>query len=138
MKISRKEISKMVQERYDIIKQKNEIANKISEIKKEISIINEDTTAIEPKPKTGSIFDVRAGEMLILNFQDITIKIQRQLDDIFKVIDADESQKLKNGDYIRILGNDTLSQGKKFKFEILRSIGVKYETNPLEDWKMVK
>ena len=96
MKISRKEISKMVQERYDIIKQKNEIANKISEIKKEISIINEDTTAIEPKPKTGSIFDVRAGEMLILNFQDITIKIQRQLDDIFLVMTLSVKEKSLN------------------------------------------
>lgn len=87
--------------------------------------------------KQESIFDAKPGETIIFNFQDVTIKVQRQLDDLFKVTDASESKKLKDGDYIKIQGNDTLANGKKFKFVILRQ-ALNYESNPLVSWKVIK
>ena len=91
----------------------------------------------ETGEKQESIFDAKPGETVIFNFQDVTIKVQRQLDDLFKVTDASESKKLKDGDYVKIQGNDTLANGKKFKFIILRE-ALKYETNPLQSWKVIK
>jgi len=85
-----------------------------------------------------SIFDARPGETVIFNFQDVTIKVQRQLDDLFKVVDAAESKKLNDGDYIKIQGNDQLKRGRKFTFNIYRVAGVKYESNPLVGWKVIK
>ncbi len=88
--------------------------------------------------KVESIFDTRPNETIILNFQDVNIKIQRQLDDMFKVVDASESKKVKNGDYIKVQGNDILQQGRAFKFVIYRDAGVVYQSNPLQSWKIIK
>ena len=92
----------------------------------------------ESSTSSESIFDSKPGETVILNFEGVTIKMERQLDDLFKVVDAAESEKLKDGDYIKIQGNDTLSTGKSFKFIIYRETPLKYETNPLESWKIIK
>ncbi len=88
--------------------------------------------------KSESIFDTRPNETIILNFQDVTIKVQRQLDDLFKVVDASESKKLKDGDYIKIKGNDILQQGREFKFVIYRDAGVVYDSNALQSWRIIK
>lgn len=85
-----------------------------------------------------SIFDIKPGQTVILNFEGVTLKMERQLDDLFKIVDAAESEKLKDGDYIKIQGNDSLDSGKSFKFVIYRETPLKYETNPLESWKIIK
>ena len=90
------------------------------------------------KEYTESIFDSKQGETVILNFEGVTLKMERQLDDLFKIVDAAESEKLKDGDYIKIKGNDSLLPGKSFKFVIYRETPMKYETNPLESWKIIK
>ncbi len=92
----------------------------------------------EKEEKQESIFDTRPNETIILNFQDVTIKVQRQLDDLFKVVDASESQKLKDGDYIKIKGNDILQQGREFKFVIFRDADVVYDSNALQSWRIIK
>ena len=92
----------------------------------------------EKNDKQESIFDTRPNETIIFNFQDVTIKVQRQLDDMFKVVDANESKKLKVGDYIKIQGNDILQQGREFKFAIYRDAGVVYQSNPLMSWRIIK
>lgn len=96
-------------------------------------------TATAPKQeKSESIFDSKPGETVIFNFDgDVTIKLQRQLDDLFKVTDASESKKLKDGDYVKIQGNDTLAVGKSFKFQILR-VALPYQSNPINSWKIIK
>ncbi len=98
--------------------------------------------SVAPAPadetESESIFDTRPGETVIFNFQDVTIKVQRQLDDLFKVVDARESKKLKDGDLIHIQGNDILKRGRKFTFDIYRIAGVRYESNPLVSWKVIK
>tara|TARA_B100000900_G_C20589452_1_gene721036 strand:+ start:1967 stop:2314 length:348 start_codon:yes stop_codon:yes gene_type:complete len=85
-----------------------------------------------------SIFDIKPGQTVILNFEGVTLKMERQLDDLFKIVDAAESEKLKDGDYIKVQGNDNLDSGKSFKFVIYRETPLKYETNPLESWKVIK
>lgn len=92
----------------------------------------------QQEEESESIFDARPGETVIFNFQDVTIKLQRQLDDLFKVVDAAESKKLTDGDYIKIQGNDQLKKGRTFTFNIFRIAGVKYESNPLVAWKVIK
>ena len=88
--------------------------------------------------KVESIFDARPNETVILNFDGVTIKVKRQLDDLFKIVDAAESSKLEEGDYIRIKGNDVLQPGAQFKFSVLREIPAKYETKALKSWKIIK
>lgn len=92
----------------------------------------------EKEQKKESIFDAKPGETIIFNFDGITIKLKRQLDDLFKVVDASESHKLKDGDYLKAKGNDVLETGRKFKFAILREIPVKYETRPLSGWNIIR
>lgn len=92
----------------------------------------------ESKPKSESIYDAKPGNTLIIDFENVTIKLQRVYDDLFKVIDAAESKQLKNNDYIKIEGNDLLEQGKKFTFKIFREANVKYESNPIKDWRIIK
>jgi xanthine dehydrogenase iron-sulfur cluster and FAD-binding subunit A len=125
---------------------KNQILNKINTLNEEGNVApvvggQAPASPISDKPamaeKQESIFDAKPGETVIFNFQDVTIKVQRQLDDLFKVTDASESKKLKDGDYIKIQGNDTLANGKKFKFVILRQ-ALNYESNPLMSWKVIK
>ena len=95
------------------------------------------TAPAQKAEKSESIFDSKPGETVIFNFQDVTIKLQRQLDDLFKVTDAAESKKLKDGDYVQIKGNDTLSTGKAFKFKILRP-ALDYQSNPIQSWRIIK
>jgi hypothetical protein len=92
----------------------------------------------EEEAKTESLFDAKPGQIVIFNFEGMTVKLQRQLDDLFKVVDAAESHKLKDGDYLKAKGNDVLQPGKKMVFSILREIPAKYETRPLISWKIIK
>lgn len=88
--------------------------------------------------KAESIYDAKPGNTLIIDFENVTIKLQRVYDDLFKVIDAAESKQLKNNDYIKIEGNDILESGKKFTFKIFREANVKYESNPIKGWRIIK
>ena len=92
----------------------------------------------EIENKKESIYDAKPGNTLIIDFENVTIKLQRVYDDLFKVIDAAESKQLKNNDYIKIEGNDILEQGKKFTFKIFREANVKYESNPIKGWRIIK
>ncbi len=144
MKVSKEEIQAMKNDFKIKEERKALLEAKINEIKEELSKINENFGAMAPvadapkAEKEQSIFDAKPGEIIAFNFQDVTIKAQRQLDDLFKITDANESQKLKEGDYIKIKGNDVLKPGKKFTFSILREIPLKYESNPLVSWRIIK
>jgi hypothetical protein len=152
IEIKRSELNALIQD--SVLKQQKKLAleSQKNKLLKLLEGINEEGPAVAapaPAPantqantpasaeKQESIFDAKPGETVIFNFQDVTIKVQRQLDDLFKVTDASESKKLKDGDYIKIQGNDTLANGKKFKFVILRQ-ALNYESNPLMSWKVIK
>lgn len=143
MEINRKELDGLIMS--EVVKQdkKLQLENKIKNIQKELTLLNEGPENIyTPEPAVAeeevSIFDdTKPGSILILNFQDCTIKMQRQLDDLFKITDAAESKKLKEGDYIKIQGNDLLQKGKRVKFVILRE-ALKYESNSLNSWRIIK
>ncbi len=136
MKIQKSEISRLVKESIKRNKKKNQLKERIEELEQELHNINEQENQVEEKRE--SIFDAKPGEIVILSFDGVTVKIQRQLDDLFKIIDASESEKLKDGDYIKPQGDDTLIPGKKFKFSVLRAIDAPYITNPLIDWKIIQ
>ena len=92
-------------------------------IKEKLAVLKEeeipmDSEATAQDKKTESIYDAKPGNTLIIDFENVTIKLQRVYDDLFKVIDAAESKQLKNNDYIKVEGNDLLEQGKKFTFKI--------------------
>ena len=124
MKITKELIRQLIRESYE------EMTSQTKENLKEM------TSQTKEKPK--SIFDSEPGETIVLNFEGVTIKMKRQLDDLFEIVDAAESKKLKNGDYIKIQGNDTVNPGRSFKFIIYRETSLKYETNPLQSWKIIK
>jgi len=136
MKIKQSEISRLVKESIKRNKKKSQLKEKIEELEQKLHNINEQENQAEDKRE--SIFDAKPGEIVVLSFDGVTIKIQRQLDDLFKIIDASESEKLKDGDYIKPQGDDTLIPGKKFKFSVLRAIDAPYITNPLVDWKIIQ
>lgn len=150
LKISKTELDGLIKEEVVRQEKKLDILKQIAEVENEINRLDEvGNVAFATQPTNGSagegfkeeksesIFDARPGETVVFNFQDVTIKVQRQLDDLFKVVDAMESKRLKEGDYIKIQGNDTLQRGKQFKFIILRE-SLKYESNPLVSWKVIK
>jgi FKBP-type peptidyl-prolyl cis-trans isomerase len=150
MKITRTELKNMIRE--SVARKVLEESLKIrkQQLENELQYLNEDdmniaapisNTAAETKEEVEekeSVFDSKPGETVIMNFEGVTIKIQRQLDDLFKVVDATESKKLREGDYIKVQGNDTLQKGKSFKFSIFRETPLKYETNPLDSWKIIR
>jgi hypothetical protein len=112
-------------------------------IKEKLAVLNEeevpmDSEAPVQEKNTESIYDAKPGNTLIIDFENVTIKLQRVYDDLFKVIDAAESKQLKNNDYIKVEGNDLLEQGKKFTFKIFREANIKYESNPIKDWRIIK
>lgn len=154
IEIKRSELNSLIQN--EVLKQEKKLAleSEKSKILESLKKLDEQATTTPGTPNAGtgaptagtpnttnekqeSIFDAKPGETVIFNFQDVTIKVQRQLDDLFKVTDASESKKLKDGDYIKIQGNDTLASGKRFKFVILRQ-ALNYESNPLMSWKVIK
>ena len=146
LKIGKTELDNLIKEEVVRQEKKLSIKKRISEINGEIQRIDElvnapamPTASGAPvkEEKSESIFDAKPGETVLFNFQDVTIKMQRQLDDLFKITDAMESKKLKDGDYIKIQGNDILQKGRKFKFVILRK-AIDYESNPLLSWKVIK
>ena len=146
MKITKNELRNMIKESVDKYKNQYFLQKRLEEVRDELNQLNEDDSfaqsneevqEIEPQSKE-SIFDSKPGETIIMNFDGVTIKLERQLDDLFKVVDAAESKKLSDGDYVKIQGNDSLEQGKNYKFVIYRETPLKYETNPLQSWKIIK
>jgi hypothetical protein len=146
MKITKNELKNMIKESVDKYKNQYLLQRRLNEVKEELKKLNEDDSFVqsneeiqdvEPQSKE-SIFDSKPGETIIMNFDGVTIKLERQLDDLFKVVDAAESKKLSDGDYVKIQGNDSLEQGKNYKFVIYRETPLKYETNPLQSWKIIK
>jgi hypothetical protein len=145
MKITKSELSHLIMEEVKRQEKLLALESVLKNVKEELSNINEDAQMAMIGAEAGemedqkkeSIFDAKPGETVIFNFQDVTIKVQRQLDDLFKVVDAAESKKLQDGDYIKIQGNDMLEKDRKFKFSILRK-AIDYETNPLISWKVIK
>ena len=145
LKIGKNELNDLIKE--EVVRQENKLLLKkrISEVKSELQQLDEFVNApamqsavpAVKEEKSESIFDAKPGETVLFNFQDVTIKMQRQLDDLFKITDAMESKKLKEGDYIKIQGNDILQKGRKFKFVILRK-AIDYESNQLLSWKVIK
>lgn len=137
MKINIKELNDLIIEEVKRQKRKSILEARKQKIE---NMLNEEFSTSESNEKaedTPSIFDAKPGEIIILNFKGNTIKIQRQLDDLFKIVDAAESKKLKEGDYIKIQGNDSLVPGKEFKFAILRKTDFDYQTNALQSWKII-
>jgi hypothetical protein len=146
MKITKNELRNMIKDSVDKYKNQYFLQKRLEEVRDELNQLNEDDSfaqsneevqEIEPQSKE-SIFDSKPGETIIMNFDGVTIKLERQLDDLFKVVDAAESKKLSDGDYVKIQGNDSLEQGKNYKFVIYRETPLKYETNPLQSWKIIK
>src|ERR1035437_425507 len=153
MEIKKSELAELVKNQVIKESKKVELENKIKAIEKELSLLNEDVStqnvamptaaptnysqAPAEQEESESIFDAKPGEIIIFNFRDVTVKAQRQLDDLFKITDAAESKKLKEGDYVKVQGNDLLMKGKQIKFVILRE-ALRYESNPLSSWRIIK
>jgi len=121
-----------------ILENLNKIIEERLSILKEFELDNSAEIEKETETKEESIYDAKPGNTLIIDFENVTIKIQRVYDDLFKVIDASESEQLKNNDYIKVVGNDLLETGKKMNFKIFREINVKYESNPIKNWRIIK
>jgi len=142
IRISKSEIKLMIENSFEKNKKKIQLESEIKKVENKIKSLNEEfppsmPDTIEKTEKRESIFDTRIGDIIIFNFQDATIKAKRLATDLFEIIDASESKKIKEGDFVQIKGNDIIQKGKKFKFSILRK-AFDYESNPLESWRIIK
>ena len=152
MKITKSELKELIKESLTNNIKKIELLKKLNSIEKELAFLNENEgmptlnqtneySNIAPKETESqdsqSIYDVakNPGSTIILNFEGVTIKLQKQFEDLFKVVDAENSGKLEEGDYVKLKGNDTLEEGKVIEFEVYRRTELKYKTNPLQSWK---
>ena len=152
MKITKSELKELIKESLNNNIKKIELLKKLNSIEKELAFLNENEgmptlnqtneySNIAPKETESqdsqSIYDVakNPGSTIILNFEGVTIKLQKQFEDLFKVVDAENSGKLEEGDYVKLKGNDTLEEGKVIEFEVYRRTELKYKTNPLQSWK---
>lgn len=131
-----------------------EIINEIESINNSSSLINEfESTAINNFPAnnvsdkeedTMSFYKSKPGQTLILNFEGLTLKLARQTDDVFKVINASQSQQLEDGDIIQVglpqghKGEHVWRKGSEYQFKFIsRNIGKIYQTNKLKSWEVV-
>lgn len=152
MKITKSELKELIKESLNNNIRKIELLKKLNSIEKELAFLNEnegmpvlnqtnELSNVAPKESESqdsqSIYDVakNPGSTIILNFEGVTIKLQKQFEDLFKVVDAENSGKLEEGDYVKLKGNDTLEEGKVIEFEVYRRTELKYKTNPLQSWK---
>jgi len=152
MKITKSELKELIKESLTNNIKKIELLKKINSIEKELAFLNENegmpvlnqtneysnvVPTEEKSQDSQSIYDVakNPGSTIILNFEGVTIKLQKQFEDLFKVVDAENSGKLEEGDYVKLKGNDTLEEGKVIEFEVYRRTELKYKTNPLQSWK---
>jgi hypothetical protein len=152
MKITKTELKELIKESLNNNIKKIELLKKLNSIEKELAFLNENegmpvlnqtneysnvVPTEEKSQDSQSIYDVakNPGSTIILNFEGVTIKLQRQFEDLFKVVDAENSGKLEEGDYVKLKGNDTLEEGKVIEFEVYRRTELKYKTNPLQSWK---
>jgi hypothetical protein len=152
MKITKTELKELIKESLNNNIKKIELLKKLNSIEKELAFLNENegmpvlnqtneysnvAPTEEKSQDSQSIYDVakNPGSTIILNFEGVTIKLQRQFEDLFKVVDAENSGKLEEGDYVKLKGNDTLEEGKVIEFEVYRRTELKYKTNPLQSWK---
>lgn len=152
MKITKTELKELIKESLNNNIKKIELLKKLNSIEKELAFLNENegmpvlnqtneysnvVPTEENSQDSQSIYDVakNPGSTIILNFEGVTIKLQRQFEDLFKVVDAENSGKLEEGDYVKLKGNDTLEEGKVIEFEVYRRTELKYKTNPLQSWK---
>jgi hypothetical protein len=152
MKITKTELKELIKESLNKNIKKVELLKKLNSIEKELAFLNENegmpvlnqtneysnvAPSEEKSQDSQSIYDVakNPGSTIILNFEGVTIKLQRQFEDLFKVVDAENSGKLEEGDYVKLKGNDTLEEGKVIEFEVYRRTELKYKTNPLQSWK---
>lgn len=101
--------------------------------------------------KSENIFKTKPGNSISLSFEDVDgIKLRRQKretegmvndDFMWEVIDAKNSVHLKDGDYLKLEGNDNLRVGNSLTFKIFRVIegqlkptNITYKTNKLTSW----
>lgn len=101
--------------------------------------------------KSENIFKTKPGNSISLSFEDVEgIKLRRQKretegmvndDFMWEVIDAKNSVHLKDGDYLKLEGNDNLRVGNNLTFKIYRVVngelkptGVTYKTNKITSW----
>jgi hypothetical protein len=142
MKLTKQQLKDIIKESVERHSKSFILKQRLDKINQELKQLNENEDfEVSPKEEVEekeSIFDSKPGETVILNFDGVTIKIERQLDDLFKVVDAAESQKIEEGDYVKIQGDDSLDKGKTFKFSIYRKTNLPYETNELQSWKIIK
>lgn len=139
-----------------IAKRIQEIVNEIAEIDSNSYMINEfQSSAITNFPAndvqqdadddTMSFYEVKPGQALLLNFEGLTLKLSRQSDDVFKVMDGSQSKQLQDNDLIQVslpqghTGEHVWRKGSEYDFKFLtRNVGQRYHTNKLKSWEIVR
>ncbi len=100
-------------------------------------------SSIAPEPeqaqeKIESLLTIPTGILILMEFQNVVIKLKRLYNDYFEVDDKGMSTELSNGDILKLVGNDVLKKGAIFKFVVYRKIDAEYVSNALASWREVK
>ncbi len=165
MIIGKQEFLTLIREAVKRQDKKDELAKRISELESEIKNLDDNSILLKELIGTGedtamyapagspmhqateetekeSIYASKPGQTVILNFQDRTIKVVRQVDDLFKVVDAEQSHALEDGDLVKITvkkGEHVWQKGKEYDFKFMnRLLGKIYHSNPLLSWEFIR
>lgn len=78
-----------------------------------------------------SLRDYSIGDNVVIKFRDVQIILKKESSDLYKVVSSGNSQKLKNGDYLKLNDpNSRLEIGEKIGFTVIRP-ALNYMTDPI-------
>lgn len=103
------------------MKRQEEIKNRINEINGIIAEMNGSKT----------LHEAAIGDVMNIKFRDVSMSLKLIGINIYEVVSEGESIKIKKGDLLRIMDEDTVLQvGEKISFEIFRK-AMDYQTDPI-------
>lgn len=78
-----------------------------------------------------SLRDYSIGDNIIIKFRDIQLMLKKESADLYKVVNNGNSQKLKNGDFLKLNDpNSRLEIGEKIGFTVIRP-ALNYTSDPI-------
>ena len=78
-----------------------------------------------------SLRDYSIGDNVAIKFRDIQLILKKESAELYKVVSSGNSQKLKNGDYLKLNDpNSTLEIGEKIGFTVIRT-ALNYNSDPI-------
>jgi hypothetical protein len=149
-KLTNAELEKFIKEEIARENKINLLKKRKKEIEKSLNIVLEyvgvegdqmlpgTAPSMEKEEKKESLTNIKTGIVIVLEFQNVVIKIKRIHNFYFEVVDSGISTELKTGDILVAKDSTVLTKGKEYHFLVYRLINSEYISNPLASWEIIK